>query len=217
MKRLLALVFASVVAAHAWADAGPTLRVDFSDPKLIPAQWTLVLHEDGSAHFHSERGKAPADDKSEMDPVTLDRDVKLNEQFAEKMFALVRRQPLSDNVCESHMKVAFQGWKKISYSGPEGAETCQFNYSKNKGIQQLGDSMVAVAATILEGARLEMLRQHDPLGLDKEMEFVVDASKDGRLQQICAIRGILEQLEADPAVLERVRKRARMLLAQAER
>ena len=214
MKGLFATVFACVLATQGWADAGPVLRVDYSNPKLIPAKWTLVLYEDGSAHFHSERGQAAEEQPAEMDPVTVDREVRLSEQFAHRMFAIVRRHRLSDAVCESHMKVAFQGLKTISYSGPEGDGTCEFNYSKNKEIQQLGDSFVAVASTIVEGARLEMLRQHDPLGLDKEMQYVVEAAGDGRLQQLGAIRGILQQLEADPAVLERVRKRARILLAR---
>jgi len=152
-----------------------------------------------------------------MEPVTVSRDVHLNEQFARKLFETVRRQRFLNGKCESNMKVAFQGWKKISYSGPDGQGSCEFNYSKNKEIQQLGDSLVAVATTILEGARLELLWQHDPLGLDKEMEFLVEAAGDGRLLQICAIRDILERLEADPGVLERVRKRARTLLAQSER
>jgi hypothetical protein len=60
-----------------------------------------------------------------------------------------------------------------------------------------------------------MLMQHDRLGLDKEMEYLCDAAKDGRMSQICAIREILERLAGDDEVMERVRKRARILLAQA--
>ena len=72
---------------------------------------------------------------------------------------------------------------------------------------------MAVGSTLIEGARLQLLLQHDPLGLDKAMQFVVEASDDGRLQQICAIRDILERLKDDPHVMERVRKKARILLA----
>jgi hypothetical protein len=48
------------------------------------------------------------------------------------------------------------------------------------------------------------------------MEYLVEASGDGRIQQICTIRAILQQLADDPAVMERVRKRARVLLARSE-
>jgi hypothetical protein len=47
------------------------------------------------------------------------------------------------------------------------------------------------------------------------MEFLAEAAGDGRAQQLCAIRGILERLAQDDSVLERVRKRARMLLDQS--
>jgi hypothetical protein len=61
-----------------------------------------------------------------------------------------------------------------------------------------------------------MFLQHDPLGLDAETEYLVEAASDGRAQQIVAIRAILERLAEDERVMERVRKRARVLLARAE-
>jgi hypothetical protein len=73
-----------------------------------------------------------------------------------------------------------------------------------------------VASAIVEGARLETLLQHDRLGLDKETEYLMEAAGDGRVQQIGTIRGILERLAEDPEVMERVRKRARVLLAQGK-
>jgi hypothetical protein len=46
------------------------------------------------------------------------------------------------------------------------------------------------------------------------MEFITDSAKDGRLREITAIRDILQRLAQDDELLERVRKRARILLAQ---
>jgi hypothetical protein len=46
------------------------------------------------------------------------------------------------------------------------------------------------------------------------MGFLSDAAGDGRAQELSAIREILERLVQDDSVLERVRKRARALLAQ---
>jgi hypothetical protein len=130
---------------------------------------------------------------------------------------VARRETWFNEQCESRLKVAFQGWKKLSYVGPEGHGSCTFNYSKNAQIQALGDQLIGVTQTLLEGARLETLLQHDPLGLDKETEFLMEAAKDGRAQQVGAIKEILERLEGDSGVLERVRKRARILLEQGER
>jgi hypothetical protein len=195
---------------------GSVVEVDFSNPGLSPQHWTLILYPDGGGHFHSERGNVPPSSVQAIDAPDVDRDIRLSAQFAEHVFQAARQHKLFNCACESHMKVAFQGWKKLSYAGPEGQGSCEFNYSKDKDIQALGDSLVAVSGAILEGARLETLLQHDRLGLDKEMEYLVDASGDGRVQQVCVIREILERLAEDQDVMERVRKRARVLLAKAE-
>lgn len=224
----LALAFAAVgvqVPSVAGAVVGPEFQADYSNPGLSPSHWTLTLHTDGTGHFHSDRAgkaasKAAAMEQSSphgIEPPDVDRDVMVSPEFAERVFQTARQHKLFSVGCESHMKVAFQGWKKLSYAGPEGEGACEFNYSKDKDIQALGDSLVAVAGTILEGARLESLLQHDRLGLDSEMEYLVQAVGDGRAQQVSTIRGILERLADDPEVLDRVRKRARVLLASAEK
>jgi hypothetical protein len=215
MKALFLAIFLGLVTLPARGGSEPVLRVDFSNPGLTPAQWTLEFHPNGSGHFHSVRGNAtPADQHIEAPDV--DRDVQVTPKFAEHAFEVAQHHNLFNSSCESHMKVAFQGMKKLSYSGPQGAGSCEFNYSRDAEIQGLGDSLVAVATTIIEGARLETLLQHDPLGLDQEIQNVQEAAGDGRAQQICSIRDILERLSEDPAVMERVRKRAKALLARAD-
>jgi len=174
-----------------------------------------VVHPDGSGHFHAGGGNKPTNENDMVLPAKVDRDINLSSDFATHIFQTIHDKHILSGKCESHLKVAFQGTKKISYSGPDGEWGCEFNYSSVKEVQELGDSFVAVGSTLIEGARLELLLQHDPLGLDKAMQYVVEASDDGRMQQICAIRGILERLQDDPHVMERVRKRARMLLARS--
>jgi hypothetical protein len=215
MRSALLAVALAVLALPARGQSGAVLRIDFSNPSIVPAQWTLTLHPDGSGHFRSERGAAPEQDPPAMETPNIDRDVQVSEQFAGRVFQTAQDHTIRSGNCESHMKVAFQGWKKVTYSGPEGQWSCEFNYSRDRNVQELGDSLLSVSASILEGARLEMLLQHDRLGLDKEMEYISDAAADGRLTQICAIRGILERLADDPEVMERVRKRAKTLLAKA--
>lgn len=216
----LAFMIAAFLPLSAFAASGPVtgpvVRVDYSNPGLSPPHWTLTIRPDGSAHFHSDRSAAPTADHPEIVVPNVDRDIRLSGEFAEHVFQLAQNRKVFGGECESHLKVAFQGWKKISYSGPEGEGGCEFNYSKDRDIQALGDSLVSIATTITEGAKLESLLQYDRLGLDREMEYLTEAAGDGRAQQICAIRGILEKLADDSAVLERVRKRARILLAKAD-
>lgn len=193
------------------------MRMDFSNPGLTPSKWTLEIRPDGSAHFHSDPGANTAVERHEIEPGPVDRDIHLSKGFADHAFETARRNKLFEAGCESHLKVAFQGWKKFSYAGPDGNGGCEFNYSKNKEIEELGDSFVAVASTIVEGARLELLLQHDPLGLDKEMDYLKEAAQDGRLREICTIQPILAKLAGDEDVMERVRKRARLLLAESQK
>ncbi len=215
MRALFLALVLAMLTLPALGAPEPVLKVEFSNPGLTPAQWTLEFHPDGKGHFRSQRGNATPDDKV-IEAPNVDRDVEVTPKFAEHAFQVAQHHQFFNSGCESHLKVAFQGIKKLSYSGPQGEGSCEFNYSRDAEIQGLGDSLVAVATTIIEGARLETLLQHDPLGLDQEIQNVQAAAGDGRAQQICSIRDILERLSEDPAVMERVRKRARALLARAE-
>ena len=205
-----ALAMAGTGQAPAAAD--PVIQVDYANPALSPAQWAVTLHRDGTGHFRSQMGNAPSDSQEGMGTPDVDRDFQVSPGFAARFFVAAGRHNRFNQECESHLNVAFQGWKTFTYTGPDGQGTCTFNYSKDKEIEDLGESMEGVTETILEGARLEMLLQHDRLGLDAEMKFLTDAAADGRAQQIVAIRDILERLAQDEEVLERVRRQAKVLL-----
>src|SRR5215469_9225822 len=125
---------ASLLAQPAGGDAGRTFRADFNNPAVSPAQWTLTLNPDGTGHFHSVRGNAPAPDPPAFEAPSVDRDIQVSGQFAQRVFQQVHDHAVSSGDCESHMKVAFQGWKKIAYSGPEGQWSCEFNYSRDKQV-----------------------------------------------------------------------------------
>lgn len=191
------------------------VRIDYSNPALIPGQWSMEIHPDGRAHFESKRGTAARDPELPIEPPNLDRDVQLDPTFAARVFRTAKRKHFFKMNCESHLKVAFQGNKTLTYTGPEGTGSCEFNYSRDPDIQSLSDSLQSVATTIIEGGRLESLLQHDRLGLDRDMQLLTQMAADGRAQQMEAISGILRRLADDDSVLERVRRRARALLGTA--
>lgn len=213
---VLGAAMLSVVApAQPNPGSGPKFVAEFTNPGISPGHWALVIHADGSGHFRSDPSRPTEGEQSAIDPPGQDQDIELSKDYAEHVFQVAEKHKWFNEKCESRLKVAFQGWKKLSYDGPDGHGSCTFNFSQDKEIQELGDSLIGVAETLHEGARLEMLLQHDRLGLDKEMEYLTDGAKDGRLQQIGAIRGILQRLAEDDEVLERVRKRAQLLLSLA--
>ncbi len=198
------------------AAAVPVLTIEYSNPALSPSHWVLTLHPDGSGHFESTVGPKSADPPDGMRIPNENRNVQLSPHFAASAFAVAERHDLFNDACESHDKVAFEGWKTFRYAGPSGEGSCTFNYSRQKDIQELGESFLAVSQTIFEGVRLEMLMQHDPLGLEKEIESLAAAAQDGRAQQLCAIKDILERLAQDNNIMTMVRKRAQLLLAGAD-
>jgi hypothetical protein len=195
--------------------ADPVFQVDYTNPSLSPSHWTLTLHPDGRGHFRSEVGTART---RGIEAPGVDRDIRVSAAFAGHVFDVVRQHHWFSVPCNAHTheKVAFQGVKRFSYSGPEGKGTCEFNYSKDQKIDALSESLVAVASTIVEGARLESLLVHDRLGMDEEMEYLVEAARDGRVQQMETIREILERVAQDDRVMDRVRQRARELLALSQ-
>ncbi len=210
--RLLVLVALVALAVSAKGESEPQVQVEYSNPGLVPAHWKLDIHPDGRAHFRSERGNAERAEGLGVEPPDVDRDLKLSGSFADRVFQVAHRKKFFGVECESHLKVAFQGNRKLSYAGPDGQGSCQFNYSKDSQIEELSDDLISVANTLIEGARLQSLLQHDKLGLDKATELLTESAHDGRAQQFGAIRDILERLADDDSVMERVRRRARALL-----
>lgn len=213
--RVLVLAVLLSASFPAIAEGGPVITAEYTNPGLIPAHWTLEIHPDGHAHFRSERGNAPRDNL-QFEAPNLNQDVQVSPKFAEHVFEVAKRKKRFETQCESHLKVAYQGTKRLAYAGPDGEGACEYNYSKDADIQSLGEALQSVANTLIVGARLQTLLQHDRLGLDKETEILTESAADGRAQQIGSIRDILERLADDDSVLERVRRRAKALLARSE-
>jgi len=215
MRALAVFLWCATALAHPALGAPPEVQFEYSNPGMTPAHWTLSVRPDGSGHFHAERGHATADGALTLNAAEIDRDVQVSPKFAGEVFAAAERHNGFRQECESHWKVAFTGTKTLRFSSPESQGACSFNFSKDKEIEALGDEMVAVGETLVTGARLELLLQHDRLGLDAELEALMIAAQEGRSLQLCAIREILQRLSEDPAVMERVHKRARVLLERA--
>ena len=209
---VMLLALTSVCAAHAQQPA--TIDVEFTNEKLVTPHWHLTFNSEGSGQFDADAGRQAA--AGTIVPGPIHRPVQLSPAFTDKVFTVARQRKLFAFPCESHMKVAQQGIKRLSYTGPEGSGACEYNYSKDKEIQSLGDSLIAVQTTLLYGATLEKMLQHDRLGLDQEIGNLAMEVHQGTAIELGTIRDILMRLADDDQVLERVRKRARLLLADAQ-
>jgi hypothetical protein len=189
-------------------------EAEFTNEQLLPAHWTLKLHPDGSGQFDAWGGQPSKDEANTILAGDVHRPIQLSAAFTEHVFATAKLRRLFAFPCESHMKVAFQGWKRLTYTGPEGSGTCEYNYSKDKEIEELGNSLLGVEFTIMSGARMEKLLQHDRLGLDAELDGLVDAVHEGNAIETGAIQDILTRIASDEGILERARRKARLLLTE---
>ena len=91
MKAAFFALLATLVVSPALAQQDAVVELGFSNPALYPAQWTLVLHQDGSGHFSAQGGSRPADHQETMFPGKMDRDVRLSPEFTSRIFQAVSK------------------------------------------------------------------------------------------------------------------------------
>ena len=146
-----------------------------------------------------------------------DRPIHISKALREAMFATARKNKLFAMACDDGAKnIAFQGTKTLQYEGPEGQGSCTYNWSKNAQIDKLTDQFEAIAATLDEGSKLQRQYEHGRLSLDTELEVLEQMVHEGRAIEVENIAPILQTLAGDEAVLQRVQRRARALLAEAK-
>lgn len=214
LKALGLIACAAFFAPALRTQQSAVFQIDFTNLQLVPSHWTLKLSPDGSGQFDAEGGQPTEQETKTILARDVHRPVQLSPAFTEQVFSTARSRRWFAFPCESHMKVAFQGTKRLSYSGPEGSGACEYNYSKDKEIEELGNSLIAVEFTILSGARMEKLLQHDRLGLDEELDNLVTALHEGSAAEVGTIRETLTRIASDEEVMDRVRRKARQLLTQ---
>lgn len=209
---LLLIPFGATAVSAAQEPAMITVKV--TNPNLAPPEWKLSFDAQGRGQFDAAADQSAPHAGRSMALGELHKTVQLSPEFSAHAFEVAHQRKLFAFPCESHMKVAFQGAKQFSYSGPDGSGSCEFNYSRDKQIQELGEAIMAIENTLLYGARLEKLLQHDRLGLDQEMEDLATAAHNGTAIEMGVIQGTLDRIANDEQVLERARRKARLLLAQ---
>jgi hypothetical protein len=209
------------------AHAGPQLaaqgapqaqiRFTYDNPKLQPPKYVLTVNEDGSGHFRSEGHGPVSNDPESVPSEPQDRSIHISKAMREAMFAAARKNKLFAFACDDGAKnIAFQGTKTLQYEGPEGQGSCTYNWSKNSQIDKVTDQFESIAATLDEGSKLERQYEHGRLSLDGELETLDQMVRDGRALELENIAPILQKLAGDEAVLQRVQRRARALLAQGK-
>jgi hypothetical protein len=190
----------------------------FDRPGLEVPHFKLRIQEDGAGTYQADQAEMAATQTSNRGQAAqhIDRPIKLTPGTVAKIFKGARSLNHFDTECASKAKnIADTGKKTLTYSGPDGAGTCTYNYSENKNVDTLTNTFLAIAYTMDEGRKLEFLHRYDRLGLDAEMANLSQEAQEGRALELGTISPTLASIADDTALIQRVRLKASKMLEQS--
>jgi hypothetical protein len=194
----------------------PQVVFAFERQGLAVSKYRFTVHSDGAVVYEGEESQPAAG------PVPVDSgpaqpfrsQVSISPATADRIFALGRKLDRFNIACASKAKnIADTGTKTLSYTAPDGSGSCTYNYSENKDVQSLTEIFEGMAETMDEGRTLDHLHRFDRLGLDDAMTFLAQEVSAGRALEVGTIAASLRSIADDADVIQRVRMRARTLLA----
>jgi hypothetical protein len=170
------------------------------------------VQSDGTGHYESNgRLSADADENS-----SFNLDFVLAPGTRQKIFELTAKAGYFQKDVDSHHKgIAFTGKKTLSYQDAERSGQSTYNYSSIAAVQELTSLMQGLESTLEFGRRLQYAYHYQKLALEEELKRMEDSSRSHRLVEVTAIQPILEQIIADPSVINVSRARAKRLLDAA--
>jgi hypothetical protein len=207
------LIFSSILAysqTEVQAPAVVTFTLDF--PTSQPEHYSIRVPSDGSARYQSS-GRLPPD-SDETD--SFDLDFTVAAQTRQKIFELAAKADyFQKDVDFQHKNLAFTGKKTLTYGDARRSGESTYNYSAHPAVQQLTSLMQSLSATLEFGHRLQYDRHYQKLALDEELKRMEEMARTNQLVEVTAIQPILDQIVADPSVINLTRARAQRLLARA--
>lgn len=186
------------------------IHFDFEFAALQPPHWGFEINRDGSGRYFEQGLPAAANSSGNTwQPIQVS---------APTMEALLAGwTALGGNKdCNSKLKnLARTGKKTLSYGHDSVWNTCEFNYSDDAGVMRATASFQAMAETMQFAERLKHEHRFDKLGLDAELDSLIEEAKDNRAMEIQNIAPVLQSLVTDDTLMERVRSKAQRLLDQS--
>ncbi len=201
------------IPAVAGAGAGRILTFTLDRSGAAAVHYSVELDEATGKGLY--RGATPASGVSSPEAgAEAGQPIAVPAAVVGKVFAAV---PLvKSNRCDAHRKgIAQTGVKTLRLAGAGAAAECSYNYSEDDRVNVATAVFESVAETMQYGERLRAKLRFDRLGLDAEMDGLQAALKDGRALEVANIAPVLQAIENDDRVMERVRRTASRLLETA--
>lgn len=206
------LLFVTVLA-HSQTEAPAVVTFSLDFPTSQPERYSIRIQTDGSARYQSS-GRLSADSE-ETD--SFDFDFKIASELRQTIFQLAAKAGYFQKDLDSHHGgLAFTGKKTLTYKDSRRSGESIYNYSSKPAVQDLTNLMQNLSATLEFGHRLQYDHHYQKLALDEELKRMEEISGTNPLIEIAAIQPILDQIIADPSVMNVSRARAQRLLEKAD-
>jgi hypothetical protein len=210
--KILCLLIVSSTLAYSQTEAPATVTFTLDFPASQPEHYSIRVQSDGSARYQSS-GRLSAD-SDETD--SFDLDFTVVAETWQKIFELAAKAGYFQKDVDSHHKgLAFTGKKTLGYKDTRRSGESTYNYSANPAVQDLTTLMQSLSATLEFGHRLQYDHHYQKLALDEELKRMEEMARTNQLVEVAAIQPILNQIIADPSVINVTRARAQRLLERA--
>jgi hypothetical protein len=115
--------------------------------------------------------------------------------------------------CETRQKnIAKSGEKTLTYGNGPTLASCTFNFSDDEKIMLAANTFMAMAQTMLAGEKLKRDKRFDHLGLDADLDKLVDQAKQKFAIEFQNIATILTNIAEDDELMAPSRRKAQFLL-----
>ncbi len=196
------------------APAVPVVTYTFDWPSVQPHHYSISVDSTGRAAYQSRIAEGTAEQSIEGEPYMVKFEV--SQPTRTRIFDLARTANYFNGDFEyKKHKIAFSGNKTLAYSEAGKQHQTSYNWSENPAIQELTRIFEGISNTQEAGRRLQQLRRYDKLGLDEELKNMEQMEHSHSLVELRSIAPILQEIAADPSVMNMTRERAQRLLQAA--
>ncbi len=228
MKQLVlmvSLVLACTLLAHAQAQpasqsqAGqpsslmvPVVTFDLNWEAATPQNFTITMDMTGKSHYLSRSPTRPPEGSDGPEP-DYELDFTMSTANRNRILQLAKELNYFNGSFDyTQHKVANTGKKTLAYADSSQSFHTTYNFSENKGIEEITQIFQGISNTVEHGRKLQFMRRFDKLALASELQAMEGLLKSNYLTELQIIAPILKNISNDPTLMHLARQSASRLL-----
>jgi len=219
-RRLLVIVYALIVLAVASRSSAQQTVCPYSDATssrctfftmerfgvMVPAYTVVVLDDGALKYWENADPRSPAAQRAPWLKVSM----------ATTRTLAAAESSIRSGACMAHTRAMGFGGKAtmIAWSAA-GYATCSFASSSDPAIASASAAFQAMGEMLQGGERIDRDHHGDRLGLERDLDELIDKAKAGKAIEPQLIAAALDSIANDDALVDRVRQKAEALLHPA--